>query len=71
MGRVRAAGEKVVVFSDLKDGLEVLHEATRREHGDAAVAVIYGTSSFADRSESAAACVCVAASGVNMGACRV
>ena len=42
VAKIRAAGEKVVVFSDAKDPLEVLHEALRRSRGDGATAAIYG-----------------------------
>jgi hypothetical protein len=47
--------EKVVVFSDSKEVLEVLHEATARERGEDAVAMILGTTGFAERMAALAA----------------
>jgi hypothetical protein len=49
VARVRKASgdvEKVVVFSDSKEVLEVLHEAARRTRGDGAVASILGTTGY-------------------------
>lgn len=47
--RVHAAGEKIVVFSDCKPVLEVMHEAIRRKLGDGSVAFIFGDTAFDNR----------------------
>ena len=47
--RVHAAGEKIVVFSDCKPVLEVLHDAIRRKLGDGSVAFIFGDTGFENR----------------------
>ena len=47
--RSGAASDKVVVFSDSKDVLEVMHEAARRARGDAACALITGATGFEER----------------------
>ena len=49
--RVRAAGEKLIVFSDCKPVLEVLRDALRRTRGDGAVGLILGDTNFEERME--------------------
>ena len=49
--RVRAAGEKLIVFSDCKPVLEVLRDALRRKRGDGAVGLILGETNFDERME--------------------
>ena len=49
--RVRAAGEKLIVFSDCKPALEVLRDALRRTRGDGAVGLILGETNFEERME--------------------
>ena len=47
--RVRAQGEKLVVFSDCRPVLEVLRDALRRTRGDGAVGLILGETNFEER----------------------
>jgi DNA repair protein RAD5 len=51
VARVRAEGEKLIVFSDCKSVLEVLRDALRRARGDGAVGLILGETNFEARME--------------------